>query len=144
MQAATTTTGNAALDSVVAIIVAVGIIAGVAAPILKRFSGRLNTVGQLADTFSQKTGENTEEMYRALAAARSVVPELDAALKKYEVPLSKIETRVETAAEQLDYFRDKIPQSAHASSVTSLPRENFKVDIKKRHTYATEDDRAPI
>lgn len=130
MQAATST-GNAALDSVIAIIVSVGIIAGIAAPYLKKLNGRVATIGQYADTFAQKTGENQEEMYRALSAARSVVPELDAALKKYEVPLSKVEQRVETAAQQLEFFRDKkVPQAAN---ISELPRENFRVDIKKRH-----------
>jgi hypothetical protein len=125
------TTGNAAMDSAVAIISAIAIIAGIAAPYLK-MRKETAQIGQMADTFAQKTAENTEEMYRALKAARSVVPELDEALKKYETPLSKIENRVETAAEQLEFFRNKTPGRTQASNVAELPRENFKVDLKKK------------
>lgn len=125
-------TGNAALNSVVSIVISVGVIAGVLAPILKKFGGRLNVVGQYADTFAQKTVENQEEMYRALAAARTVVPELDDALKKYEAPLAKAEKRIVTGAEQIDLFREILSKSAQASARTDLPRENFKVDLKRR------------
>jgi hypothetical protein len=141
MQATTTSTGNPALDSVIAIVVAVGIVAGIAAPYLKKLNGRVATIGQYADTFSQKTAESQDEMYRALGAARSVIPELDAALKKYEVPLSKIEKRVETAADQLEYFREKIPDKSLAKSVDDLPRESFKVDLRRRvHNPDKPDD----
>lgn len=137
MQAPATSTGNPALDSVIAIVASVGIIAGIAAPYLKKLSGRVSVIGQYADTFSQKTAENQEEIYRALSAARSVVPELDSALKKYEVPLAKVEQRIVTAKDQIEFFREKTPDKSLAKSVHELPRENFKVDLSKR-------DKAPI
>lgn len=126
------TTGNAAMDSAVAIISAIAIIAGIAAPYLK-MRKETAKIGQYADTFAQKTAENQEEMYRALSAARSVVPELDAALKKYETPLSKVENRIETAASQLEFFRNKLGSNSKAENIVELPRENFKVDLKKKH-----------
>ena len=124
-------TGNAALNSVVSIVVSVGVIAGIFAPILKKYGGRIASVGQMADTFSQKTAEQEENFYRFGKAATVAVPELEAQLKKYEVPLSNIQKRVTGAEEQLEFFRNK-KNTPQASELTDLPRENVKVNIKKR------------
>ena len=132
MQAAAATTGNASLDSVLVIVSAIGIIAGIAAPYLKMYA-RTKTLGQYVDTFAQKTAEHEENMYRFGKAARTAVPELDGELKKYEVPLSSIEKRVVGAKDQLEYFRKKTPDNQHASSLPDLPRESVKVDLKRRY-----------
>lgn len=130
----TASTGNASIDSAIAVIVAVAAIAGVVAPFLKLYA-KTKTLGQYVDTFSQKTTENEEAMKRLAMAARGAVPELDDKLKEYEVPLADLERRVEAAKEQIEYFRDKIPTSSQASSITELPREKSKINLKlkKRH-----------
>jgi predicted nucleic acid-binding Zn-ribbon protein len=115
-------TGNASMDSVVAIVVAAASIATVIGGLLKQ-NAKTNTVGQYIDTFGQKTLEQEENMKRALLAARSAVPELDEKLKAYKVPLSTIEERIEKAQEQIEFFRTKTGSKAQAASLKDLPRE---------------------
>ena len=122
-------TGNATIDSAIAVVVAVAAIAGVIAPFLKLYA-KTKTLGQYVDTFSQKTAENEEAMKRIAMAARGAVPELDAKLKEYEVPLADLERRVEAARDQIEFFRDKIPVNSQASSITQLPREKAKINLK--------------
>lgn len=121
-------TGNATIDSAIAIIAAIGIIAGIAAPYLK-LNARTKTLGQYADTFSQKSAENEETMKRLALAARGAVPELDAKLKEYEIPLADLERRVEAAKSQLEYFRNKLPSASQAASIRELPREKIKAKL---------------
>ena len=121
-------TGNASLDSIVAIIVAGASIATVVGGLLRQNS-KTRVIGQYIDTFAQKTLEQEENMKRFGQATRAAVPELDNELKKYEVPLSNIEKRIEATQEQVEFFRGKkVPQAA---DLTDLPRENVVVKPKK-------------
>lgn len=121
-------TGNASLDSIVAIIVAGASIATVVAGLLKQ-NAKTRNIGQYIDTFAQKTLEQEENMKRFGQASRAAVPELDAELKKFEVPLSNIEKRIEATQEQIEFFRGKksVPQAAELSE---LPRETVVVKPK--------------
>ena len=125
----TASTGNASIDSVIAIVSAIAIIAGIAGPYLKLY-GRTKKAGQYLDTFAQKTAENEEAMKRLAMAVRGAYPELDEKLKEYEIPLADLERRVDAAKEQIEFFRDKIPVNSQASSVTELPREKAKLNLK--------------
>lgn len=122
-------TGSASLDSIVAIVVAVASIAGVAAGLLKQ-NAKTNTIGQYIDTFAQKTLEQEENMKRFGRASRAAVPELDAKLKEYEIPLSNIEKRIEATQEQIEFFRGKTASGSHADTAHDLPRENFVTKVK--------------
>lgn len=121
-------TGNATIDSAIAIIASIGVIAGIVAPYLK-LNAKTKTLGQYADTFAQKTAETEEAQKRIAMALRGAVPEIDARLKEYEIPLADLERRVEAAKSQLEYFRNKLPSTSQAASIRELPREKIKAKL---------------
>ena len=121
------TTGSPELDSIVSIVLAVGAIAGVIGTFMSQFQ-KTKHMGQMLDTFSQKTVENEEVIRRGLTAVNEAVPEVTSGLKKYGADLEYINQRVTKGKEQLEFFRDvAVKGSSRADNVTELPREDKKV-----------------
>ena len=121
-----TSTGSPEADSIVAIIIAVAAIAGVAAEFLKRMD-KTKKLGQMLDTFSQKGVENEEMMYRVASALRTAVPEIDDHLKKYGADLAYMKNRVTTGSEQLEILRALVLKEKERARQVEMPRESTSV-----------------
>lgn len=121
-----TSTGNSDIDNIVAIILAVAAIAGVAGSFFKMFD-KSKKVGAMLDTFSQKTVENEEMMYRVGSAVRTVIPEIEEPLKKHGADLTYLKSRVTTGAEQLELLRALALKEKERARSVNMPRESTPV-----------------
>lgn len=119
--------GSPELDSIVNIVVSVGIIAGVVGTFLK-MRGDTHKYGQALDVFSQKTVENEEVMKRIGKAVVETVPEVESHLKKYGAEIAYLEKRTKVGADQLTAIRDTVlPKSSQRATAMDIPREEKAV-----------------
>jgi hypothetical protein len=122
-----TTTGSPELDSVISIVISVGIIAGVVGKFLMLRSDT-HKYGQMLDTFSQKTVENEEMMKRIGKAVVETIPEVKEPLKKYGAEIEYMEKRTTVGADQLTTLRDIVlPKDSQRATAANIQREDKAV-----------------
>jgi transaldolase len=115
------TTGNPQIDSIVAIILAIGSIAGLIGHFLSTQT-RFKRQGQYMTTFGQKTVEQEQNIAAIGNAVVGASPEVAAKLAEQGKTLDELRRRAEIAEAQLKKLSSNIPESAQADNKEDLPR----------------------